>query len=224
MRTMALLLLCALVPVAVAAQDDGVRAAEELVRGEYYEALPYARARALTPAGVARLAEMLAEPGEASVRPNLVAALGMSEGADAYPALAAFAHSVPQGAVDSAEYRARLTVPIAMGHLARSDPRALVYLQRAARSDTPTLWTYRHLDGERLGRVLQRAAISGLGVSGLSAAERTLRGLRNEAAGDPGERAARRAHIDEALGFCDRVRREGAAHVFAGEPEGEVVP
>ena len=138
--------------------------------------------------------------------------------------LTAFARSVPQGAVDSAEYRARLALPIAMGHLARSDPRALAYLRTAARSDAPTLWTYRHLDGERLGRVLQRAAISGLGVSGLPAAEQALRGLRDESPGDPRRRAARRAHIDEALDFCDRVKREGAAHVFAGEPEGEVVP
>jgi len=219
-----LLLLCSLVPVAVGAQDVGVRAAEELVRGEYYEALPYARARALTPEGVSRLSEMLADPAEVSYRPNLVAALGMSEGEDAYPALAAFAHSNPQGAVDSAEYRARLAVPIAMGHLARSDPRALAFLQAAAQTDAATAWTYRHLDGERLGRILQRAAISGLGVSGLPAAEQSLRSLRDESPADPRRRSAPRAHIDEALGLCDRVKREGPAHVFAGEPEGEVVP
>lgn len=219
-----LLVLCPLYPVAVAAQDGGARAAEELVRGQYYEALPYARAQQLDPAGVARLVAMLADPAEAEHRPNIVAALGMSGGADAYPALAAFAQSAPRGAVDSAEYRARLAAPIAMGHLARSDPRALSYLRTAAHSDAPTSWTYRHLDRERLGRLLQRAAISGLGVSGLPAADRALRTLRDERVDDAKRREARRAHIDEARELCGRVQREGAGRVFAGEPEGEVVP
>ena len=47
------------------AQLADVDFAEELVRADYVEGLPYVEARELTPAGVERLIEMLRDPGEA---------------------------------------------------------------------------------------------------------------------------------------------------------------
>ena len=200
--------------------DSDLRTALELVRGEYYEALPYSRARALQPAAVRQLATMLADPSERALHPNIVAALGMSGDPAAFAPLAELAAAPRSGALDSAEYRTVLAMPPAMGHLARGDPRALAWLLAAAGRPTATAWTYRHLDGERLGRILQRAAISGLGISGLPGAEAELR--RRHAAAVEGSPA--RTHIQEAIDLCARVNREGPEVVFGAEPEPEVLP
>ncbi len=81
--------------------------AEKLVRADYVEGLPYAKARKLKPAGVERLVEMLRGSAEAEHHENIVMALGISGVPQAYPALVAFQDREVEGEVDAAEYRAR---------------------------------------------------------------------------------------------------------------------
>ena len=200
-------------------------AAEVLVRRWYFEGLPYEDARALTPAGVARLAEMLTDPAEAEYWANIVAALGMSGNSSAFPALARFAASPPEGGVASAEYRARLALPLALGHLARSDARAFALLVEQAR-DPPASpsWRYRHLRGARLATLLRDTAITGLGISARPEAKDLLRELADRAAADPGTPDALRAHLGESLALHRRVSEEGAEKVFGHSARGRVSP
>jgi hypothetical protein len=197
------------------ARMDDVKFAEALVRADHVEGLPYGEARKVTPGGVARLIEMLADPVEARHRVHIVMALGISGSDQAYPALAAFQASEPEGEIDGAQYRARRSLPLAMGHLARSDPRARSFLLEAARTgraDSAPTWSYRHLRGEKLVGILQRAAIMGLAISGRPEAAAALRQLDAEL--DPQASDELRFHLLEARSLCDRVMREGPERVF----------
>ncbi len=191
--------------------------AEELVRAQYVEGLPYAEARELTPAGVGRLVEMLRDPAEAEHHDNIVMALGISGDPQAYPALTQFHDDPPEGEIDSAAYRARRALPLAMGHLARSDPRAFQFLldavQARAIASVPE-WSYRHLAGERLEGILRRAAITGVAMSGQPEAVAALRALEERVRDEPSETDELRVHVREAQRLCDRVVREGPDQVF----------
>ena len=194
--------------------------AEELVRADYVEGLPYAEARELTPAGIERLVEMLRDPAEAEHHENIVMALGISGAPQAYPALVAFQDKEVEGEVDAAEYRARRAVPRAMGHLARTDPRALEFLLEAARQQEPESaprWRYLYLREQKLAGILRRAAITGVAMSGQPEAVAALRALGERARDDPSTTDELRVHVREAERLCDRVMREGPDRVFGGE-------
>ncbi len=194
--------------------------AEELVRADYVEGLPYAEARELTPAGVERLVEMLRDPAEAEHHENIVMALGISGAPQAYLALAAFQDKEVKGEVDAAEYRARRAVPLAMGHLAGTDPRALQFLLEAARRQEPESapgWRYLYLREQKLAGILRRAAITGVAMSGQPEAVAALRALGERARDDPSTTDELRVHVREAERLCDRVMREGPDRVFGGE-------
>ncbi len=200
-------------------------AAEALVRRWYIEGLPYEDARALSPAGVARLAEMLTDPAEAEYRANIVAALGMSGDPSAFPALAGFAASPPEGDVASAEYLARLALPFALGHLARGDARALDLLIEQVSNPPPSpAWRYRHLHGAQLATLLRETAISGLGISARPRAKDLLRELADRAATDPGTPDALRTQLAESLALHRRVSVEGPEKVFGRSVRGRVSP
>jgi hypothetical protein len=188
-----------------------------LVRAQYVEGLPYAQARQLTPADVEILTEMLADSAEGEHHDNIVMALGISGDPQAYPALTQFHDDPPEGEIDSAAYRARRALPLAMGHLARSDPRAFQFLldavQARAIASVPE-WSYRHLTGERLDGILRRAAIMGVAMSGQSEAVAALRALEERVRDDPSESDELRVHVREAERLCDRVVREGPDQVF----------
>ncbi len=137
-------------PLQGRAQIGDVEFAEELVRVQYVEGLPYTKARKLKPAGVERLVEMLRDPAEAEHHENIVMALGISGAPPAYPALVAFQDREVEGEVDAAEYRARRALPLAMGHLAGTDPAALQFLFEAAGRPEPESaprWSYLYLRG-----------------------------------------------------------------------------
>jgi hypothetical protein len=208
-----LLLALALGATGLAGASEEADYAEQLVRARHIEGLPYSAARTLTPEGVARLSQMLADPAEARHHANIVAALGMSGRPEAFAALLQFAARAPQGELDRRAYRARLALPYALGHLARSDRRALNLLMWSVSAQAPA-WGYRHLRGERLRRELQRAAFMALGASGRPEAEALL---------ETEERRARllaselRPLLAEARALRARVAAEGAAAVFAGE-------
>jgi hypothetical protein len=212
----------------VAGQENpDVMAAEVLVRQHYFEGIPYEAARELTPEAVVRLAEMLESPEDAPYRANIVMALGMSGQPGAYEALAAYADQSPEGLIEGTESRARLVIPLAMGHLAQRDQRALGFLVRAAQPDARApRWRHRRLKSARLGGLLRRGAITGLAIAGRPEAGAALRVLsrqttaprtRLQGAVPPfaaNSRAKLRRHLDEALELHSRVSREGAARVF----------
>jgi hypothetical protein len=184
-------------------------AAEALVRTHWFEGVPYEQARALDLEGVRRVIELLEDPAEAEYHSNAVMALGMSGSPEAFAALARFAAREPRGEVALSVYRARNALPFALGHLARSDRRALALLERQLAQRGDPGWSYRHLSGERLRSVLERSAISALGLSGVPEAEPLLEG------------AARRnpklaERVERARALRERVAREGAARVFGG--------
>jgi hypothetical protein len=196
-------------PSAGRAESD-VAAAERLARTPFAEGVPYAEARELSDAGVARLIEMLDDPDAASHRAQIIEVLGMSGGAGAYSAVAAAAAGQPAGEVDRATLRTRVAILVALGHLARSDERALADLETAvARGDAPR-WSHRHLRGAKLGALLQRSAVTALAMSGTPRAESALRRLRAGAGGSP----ELNRHLDAALELRARVERDGAAAAF----------
>ncbi len=210
------------VPAGARASAD-VDAAEALARMTYHEGVPYGEARKLTDAGAARLAEMLDDPAEAHHHAQIAEVLGMSGRAGAYEAIARAAAAAPSGEVDRATLRARVAVLAALGHLARSDDRALANLLAAATLDGSTpAWSHGRLRGPRLTALLRRSALSGLALSGRAQAGATLRRLLIDARG---ARAANRdpelaRHLEAALKLHGRVASEGAEAVLRGDAVG----
>jgi hypothetical protein len=193
---------------------DGVAAAEALVRTVWFEGVPYDQARALTPAGVVRLGQMLGDPAEAEYHVNIAVALGMSESPLAYPALERAWLAEPRGEISRAQWRARNALAFALGNLARADRRALVLLERSVERTTAPGWSYRHLRGARLRALLERNAVTALGATGLDETEPILERVARRAARRGDDALVR--HVDQARALRGRVAREGAARVFAG--------
>jgi hypothetical protein len=201
-----------------------VDAAEALARSIYFEGVPYAEARKLTDAGAARLAEMLDDPDEARHHAQIVELLGMSGRAGAYEAIARTAANTPTGEVDASTLRTRVALLVALGHLARSDDRALADLVAAAKGGGPApAWSRGRLSGPRLAALLQRSALSGLALSGRTEAAAVLRQLLIDARSAPAGagRAELVRHLEDALQLHRRVRAEGAEAVFQGGAIGE---
>jgi hypothetical protein len=206
--------------LADARANADVGAAEVLARMTYHEGVPYGEARKLTDAGAARLIEMLDDPAEARHHAQIAEVLGMSGRAGAYEAIARAAAAVPTGEVDGATLRTRVAVLAALGHLARSDDRALADLFAAATADSSTpAWSRGRLRGPRLAVLLRRSAFSGLALSGRAQAGEFLRHLLIDARGARGNAGApdRVRHLEAALKLHGRVAREGAEAVFRGD-------
>lgn len=222
-----LLLVRALEPLLAEAQSDPTgggpggeaRAADVLVGKTYFEGLPFADARQIGEAGANHLIALLDDPAQRARWPNAVLVLGMAARPGAYEALAAAAERGSSGAVDRIEYRVRTTIPIAMGHLARSDPRAFKWLAARARDRAGDAgWSYGPFDGPRLADQLRRRAVDGLGLSGrsealpvLSAIGAEMSAARISAAPDPELAGA----IEQARALHARIVSEGADAVLA---------
>ncbi len=194
-----------------------ITAAEDLVRRVYYEGLPYAAVRAVGPAGAARWLEMLADPVEQAHAATLAEAIGIAAPPGAYEALAAAHAAGASGEIDHAEYRLRRAIPFAMGHLARTDDRALAWLIAAAESEPRDPgWSFRGRGGVRQGEEQHLRAVTGLGLSGRPAAAAVLRQLADlagpAAAADPGGVPG---HAADALSLNDRIATRGADAVLA---------
>jgi hypothetical protein len=197
-----------------------IGAAEVLARTTYHEGVPYGEARKLTDAGAARLIEMLDDPAEARHHAQIAEVLGMSGRAGAYEAIARAAAAVPTGEVDGAALRTRVAVRAALGHLARSDDRALADLLAAATLDgSAPAWSHGRLRGPRLAALLRRSTLSGLALSGRAQAGAALRRLlidaRRARAANGAPELAR--HLEAALQLHGRVASEGAEAVFRGD-------
>jgi len=214
----ALLIAFALAPRMAGA--DGAADAEALARTVYIEGVPYAAARTLDEAGVARLIEMLGDEAEARQHAQIAELLGMSGRPGAYEAISAAAAEPPHGEVDAATLRKRVALLAALGHLARSDDRALSDLIAAAGdADSEPGWGYRHLRGRRLARLLRRSALTGLALSGRRQAASVLQQVANAPRGRP-EDAAVAEHAAQALALHARVVQQGAESAFDPDASG----
>lgn len=202
------------------AGDDSaaeVAAAELLVRHHYIEGLDREDASKLTDAGVAHLEAMLRDPAAVEWHGNVLIALGYRQHPGSFDAIAAYSRSQPTGEVSRAEFNARLSLPIALGFLGRTDDRALRSLLEALdeRDPSPKGWSYRRIRGPALHALLQRTTISGLATSGRVEARNRLLDLRQRSSASrtlddsPSEEMVR--HIDDALSHLDRVRDSDAA-------------
>jgi hypothetical protein len=212
-----LLSLCLLLGAFPASADDAAYA-EALVRGEYFEGIPYEEAAAVGPAGAARLVELLGDPSEIEHHAAILEVLGICAQPGAYEAVEAYAASRPVGAVSGATWRAQLAIPIGMGHLSRVDPRALRYLIHAIDAREPASWTYRSMGSAAVGVAVYRRAIVGLGLSGAPQAEAVLRRLPARppvATAGMGAFSDVRSQVHEALELRSRIAGEGPAAVLA---------
>ena len=178
---------------------DPVSDAETLVRAVWYEGLPAEAARDLSGPAIARLVEMLADPQEAPHHANIALALGYSGHRDAYPALAALLATPLAGEVDRDAFRTQTTTRLAMGQLARRDPRALRWLLDAEqRGAAAPAWHFRHHRGVALATLLEEQVLSALAISGAPAARVRLDDAVAEARAATGPAESRRLRFAEA--------------------------
>lgn len=216
-----------------ALDEDDAAAAEALVRAVWFEGMPFAPARTIGPAGVARLAALLSEPSERAVHANALIAIGIAGAPDAFEVLRAYAAVEPEGAVDGATYDARVALPLAFGHLARADDRALAaLLERAVGAPVaPPTWSYRSLRGARLAAALRESLATGLALSGRPEAAAAFDGLvagtraldaRDERARSvpPEPDAGLVAHVAAMRALHARVASEGPEAVFEAHAPG----
>jgi len=166
---LALLLLANL----ASAQTLTVDETEALVRAHYFEGMPREEALRIGPAGARRLIEMLVDPGEHSSHGQIMLALGLSGSPEAMDAIQAWIEIPRVGEVDRHMFRAWQVLPYALGHLARSDRRALAQLD-VLMKDGPPNWTFRQHRGPRLGRMTRDAAVTSLAETGMPEAGRIL--------------------------------------------------
>lgn len=208
--------LCA--AASAAAQGGAPLGADEIAArvGEiYFEGYPVADQSELSADAVARLGAMLVEPAQEPYWSNVVLALGASGRADALVHLEAFAAREPAGEVSGALYAARASLPVALGMLAHTRPRAyalLAAMARDARSERG--WRFQSLRGGSLNRALRNAALTGLAVSGRPEATAVFDELAAAHSAD----AALVRHLDAMRTVHARARERGPRSVMAGAP------
>lgn len=197
------------------------------MRRVYHEGLPLAEVQGIDDEGIAHLAALLADPAESPVHANAALAIGMSQHVDAYAALAGFAAvQAAGGKLDRHGLRAHLAVRHGMGHLARSDPRALDWLKARLSADGPAEpRSFRGLSADRLARLERRSTASALALSGRPEAAQALleevagvaRSRRSKGSDDDPQQW--RSHLEESLRLLEDVAARGPeAALDAGSP------
>jgi hypothetical protein len=195
-------------------RDSETSRADQIAGAIYFEGVPYEEVRDLSDGDVSRLIELLDDPAEIRKHPNILVALGMSGSPAAFDAIADYAMRGSSGELDRLEYRARRSVPYGMGHLARVDDRALVWLTQAATgADTAPRQSFRQIDPERIARMMRRGAITGLALSARPSAARVLA----EIISTPGAEPKIVEQGNEALQLHGRMSREGPTATLRDE-------
>ena len=153
--------------------------------------------RALDAEGVEALAGLLRSAAEAPAHCNAVTALGWSGRAEAVTALIEYTAAAARDELERARYCALTRVPLALGHLARSDDRALAWLLAAAAAGARDPgWHFGRQRGQRLALLLDEQVRTGLALSGRSEATRGLaRGAGGRRFGARRGRRAARARL-----------------------------
>jgi hypothetical protein len=159
-------LICATGMTAHATVDSpDARSAEDLVLTVYFEGMPPERAHELTAAGAQHLIELLRSGDHQPFHSNIVIALGINGHPQAFETLQWYGRDEP-GDVASGVYRGRVAVPVAMGHLALGDDRALDWLITRARgmSATPR-WKRAGSVTGALADTMRAQVLNGLAIS-----------------------------------------------------------
>ena len=199
---------------AAESRDPEAARADRLASAIYFEGVPFEEAHDLSDRDVARLIELLGDPAEIRQHPNILVALGMSGSPAAFDAISDYASRGSSGELDRLEFRAQRSIAYGMGHLARADSRALVWLIRAATSaNAAPRRSFRQIDPERVASMMRRGAITGLALSARPAAARVLGEIIASPSADP--RIVE--HSNEALRLHERMSREGPASVLRSE-------
>ena len=213
-----LLVTTALVSTPASSADSWrLEATQAIVMRSYYEGLSLEVAQTLPPAATAHLAAILEDPELLLYHPNAMLALGMSGHPGSYEIL--MGHElVLAGEVSRQTYQAMVARQIAMGHLGRRDPRAVIWLIEKLRDTNPDLdFSFRALKGARLAREIRGQVAAAVALSGSDRAQNVLRQLRSE-------RRARKIHtatdlslasLDAALEDLDRIRQQGPERALA---------
>ncbi|MBW2424425.1 MAG: hypothetical protein JRG86_09255 [Deltaproteobacteria bacterium] len=180
-------------------------AAEALVRARFFEGLPRDEAERIGPEGAARLIEMLADPAERRSHSNIVLALGYCAQPGAFEAIGDWADAPREGEIDRDTFRTWQVLPFALGHLARSDRRALERLEVRLAAPAPG-WHFRHHRGARLHRLALRSVLTSLAESGLPEA-----GVLLDRAGRDLSDPDLHAHLEEMRALHAERRAQGRA-------------
>jgi len=186
--------------------------AEALVRTRYYEGMPFDAPQRLESVGIERLAEMLDDPGDEKYRSNIVMALGLSRHPEAFAVLEEYARRRPRGRVSREVMNARLSLPVALGHLSRFDARAYALLEQRVRDHDQISWSQKRFSSDRLREMLYQTRIQAIGVSGKVEGIQFIQSLIPHT-----QDHKRRNIMHDALDLSDRVRSIGAMRVFGGE-------
>ena len=207
-----LLVATASVPTASRAADSWTMdATKAIVMRVYYEGLSVELAQTLPPVATTHLSAILGDPELLLDHPNAMLALGMSGHPGSYEVLRGY--SLPlEGEVSRQSYRVMVARRIAMGHLGRRDPRAVIWLTEKLRDTDPDPgFSFRALKGARLARELRVLAAAAVALSGSEQARDVLHQLRNErrARTNHGATGLSVASLDAALQDLDRIRRYG---------------
>jgi hypothetical protein len=185
--------------------------ADRLASAVYFEGLAFEEVGDLSDADVARLIELLQDPAEIRKHPNALVALGMSGSPVAFDAIADYALRGSSGEIDRLEFRAQRSIAAGMGHLARVDGRALAWLVRAATdASAAPQRSFRQMDAERIARLMQKGAITGLALSGQPSAARVIAQIIAVPSAAPGIVE----HANDALILHERMSRRGPASVL----------
>ena len=192
----------------------------DFVRQHFFHGVPYDVARNYSPDDVPALLDMLADPAEQEWKTNIVAVLGMIGTEETvFEPLVAFLES-PGEDLPPEIYRAKATVPLALGYLANQSgsEKAVDYLIAAA---NPDFWaersvgraTFQAATSER-DADLATKAILGLALSGTERAFEALQVMEKE--GLPSV-AGSRDVIVEALSANRQISAEGLSEYYDGQ-------
>jgi len=213
----ALLLVLALCPAKGLAQnsDDIKTQVNTLVRKHYMDGIPYERANALGPLALPFLFEILDNSADKLFWVNTIVTIGFIEDTSAVDPLIEMLEA-PRGEVDSATFRALLSVPYALGCIAANgNARSLEYLagNLDVSSNQSIRWRFRNKPTTEL---IAEQSVMGLAVSGRQEARKLLRELQIKTKGKmnlKGE-ALGTAAIDQGLIIMDRINAKGRAAVL----------
>ncbi len=194
----------------LSAQEQELDPAEAMLE-VFFEGVPYERAVELDDEAIAALIAVIEDPTRTPHHANALVAIGMNGSPDAFAAIAAYADQGTSGELDRPAFRALRSVPYAMGHLARTDRRALRWLIRAVDNrNGEALRRFRHMNAQRVTRLLRRAAMTGLALSGQPRAAQVLERLAQS------DNAVIRRHALGSLADHQRIASQGPHAVLGG--------
>ena len=212
-----LILLTAVLPVTMSAQEAQEVDIRDFVRTTYIEGVPYDFANAYTPDVVPTLLAMLQDNNEEPYWGNIAVTLSVIGDERAVEPLLDFIEGDTEGEVTESMYRAKSSAIMALGYLVNKngDGRSLDYL---VESVEPEAWDQREIqwrapfqaDTEERNVDLSTVAILGLALSGRDEARLALLNTRSSEALMSTETGL----IDTALEILDAVAALGLSEYY----------